>query len=1170
MDKAKKKVYLTLKNSLVNTQDPILKSYSEAQVGMKTPAFILAFKPRGAIVQFFGGVKGFLPVSEMSEAFIKDPKEQFTLGQSVSVKISSVDVEEERILSSCRVASSEDMEKALESLNPGKSIVSASVVEKTKTHVVVDIGTDSVRGVIPIGQLSDDKLITCRSHFKKIKVGEELDNLLVLNKEKATNKFVTLTAKKSMVDSAKAGNMPSELSDIQPDAQLHGYVKNATVKGVFVAFANNLTGLALKQHLSDEEFISDPAEKFEEYQSISCTVLSVDRAQGRFQLTLRKAKKASDQSAKGQEAINSVDESIKKLNEFVPGLTTKAKINSIKDTQVNIQLAENQQGRIDVSQMYDQWEDIVDPKTPLKGNFQKGQVIPVKIIGYHDARNHKFLPISHRNSTHITIECSAKKSDLNTNTPYAGINYDDLKIDTTWIGYVNNHTPDFIWVNLSPSVRGRISMLDLSDDVDSIANVEEAFPIGSAIKCTVIECSNNVLRLSSREAIGTAINEITDVKTGSIIPALVTKTTATSVVVRLNSLDKIFATAYLTDIADVYKDEGSSMAEEYVPRELVKCKVIKVDTSNQKIHVSLRDSECDEEDAQVVDKAIYSAEGVKAGDVVRGFVKNVAQTGLFVALGRDVSARVQIKNLSDAFLSDWKKFFTVNELVKGKVLSVDDNGRIELTLKESVINGKKPEDISSRGLRDLEEGEIVDGIVKRIEEFGVFVRLEGTNNVSGLCHRTQVADVPLSDLSKVFSEGDKVKVKILSVDLEKKRLSLGMKASYFGDDSDVEMESEDEDDEEENEDGTMLDIGNGVEEESSEEEEEEEDDDDEQNVDTLQDGEGLSANFDWTTSILDQTQKSQESDDDDSDEENEEGEAPRKRRKRTKTTVEDKTGSLNTKLPQSVSDYERLLVGSPNSSVLWMNFMAFQLQLSEVDKAREIGNRALKTINFREEEEKFNIWVALLNLENSFGTDESLEEVFKRALQYSDPKTVHLKLLNIYIQSNKLDQAEKLWYTTAKKFGAEDLNIYVNFARFLFEQKNKPEEARDILNRALQALPKNQHREVILKFAQVEFEKGQAERGRTLIEGLISSYPKRVDLWNVFIDQEIKHVKDRNKIEEIFERLFNSSMKLTMKRAKFFFKKWLTYEEKYGDNKKSEYVKAKAADYVKNHGNNNT
>lgn len=81
--------------------------------------------------------------------------------------------------------------------------------------------------------------------------------------------------------------------------------------------------------------------------------------------------------------------------------------------------------------------------------------------------------------------------------------------------------------------------------------------------------------------------------------------------------------------------------------------------------------------------------------------------------------------------------------------------------------------------------------------------------------------------------------------------------------------------------------------------------------------------------------------------------------------------------------------------------MSFQLQLSEVDKAREIGRRALQTINYREEQEKLNVWIALLNLENQFGTDESLETLFKDAARHNDSKTVHLKLAAIFEESEK-------------------------------------------------------------------------------------------------------------------------------------------------------------------------
>jgi rRNA biogenesis protein RRP5 len=83
--------------------------------------------------------------------------------------------------------------------------------------------------------------------------------------------------------------------------------------------------------------------------------------------------------------------------------------------------------------------------------------------------------------------------------------------------------------------------------------------------------------------------------------------------------------------------------------------------------------------------------------------------------------------------------------------------------------------------------------------------------------------------------------------------------------------------------------------------------------------------------------------------------------------------------------------------------MSFQLQLADADKAREIGRRALETIHFREDREKLNVWIALLNLENRFGTEESLEATFKDAARHNDSKTIHLSLANIFDQSEKYD-----------------------------------------------------------------------------------------------------------------------------------------------------------------------
>lgn len=55
------------------------------------------------------------------------------------------------------------------------------------------------------------------------------------------------------------------------------------------------------------------------------------------------------------------------------------------------------------------------------------------------------------------------------------------------------------------------------------------------------------------------------------------------------------------------------------------------------------------------------------------------------------------------------------------------------------------------------------------------------------------------------------------------------------------------------------------------------------------------------------------------------------------------------------------------------------LQATEIEKARSVARRALRTINFREEQEKLNVWLALLNLEHRFGTKVQL---WKSAVLY--------------------------------------------------------------------------------------------------------------------------------------------------------------------------------------------
>ena len=91
-----------------------------------------------------------------------------------------------------------------------------------------------------------------------------------------------------------------------------------------------------------------------------------------------------------------------------------------------------------------------------------------------------------------------------------------------------------------------------------------------------------------------------------------------------------------------------------------------------------------------------------------------------------------------------------------------------------------------------------------------------------------------------------------------------------------------------------------------------------------------------------------------------------------------------------------------------------------------------------------------------------------------------------------------------KKF-SQDPRVWVNYADFLLSSKQNREAGRALLQRAMQALPQDQHKDLISKFAKLEFRSGDPERGRTLFENLLATFKKKSDLYNAFLDMEIKY-----------------------------------------------------------------
>ncbi|KZM27491.1 RNA binding [Ascochyta rabiei] len=120
-DPARHQIQLTLKKSLVNSDVEPWTDYSKLKEGATGPGILVDVRRHGATVRFYGDVKAWLPVAEMSEAYIEDAGRHFAKGQVVNVRVLSVDPEERQLLVSCKDPAAVDTNKeaAFNALSPG-------------------------------------------------------------------------------------------------------------------------------------------------------------------------------------------------------------------------------------------------------------------------------------------------------------------------------------------------------------------------------------------------------------------------------------------------------------------------------------------------------------------------------------------------------------------------------------------------------------------------------------------------------------------------------------------------------------------------------------------------------------------------------------------------------------------------------------------------------------------------------------------------------------------------------------------------------------------------------------------------------------------------------------------------------------------------------------------
>ncbi len=173
-------------------------------------------------------------------------------------------------------------------------------------------------------------------------------------------------------------------------------------------------------------------------------------------------------------------------------------------------------------------------------------------------------------------------------------------------------------------------------------------------------------------------------------------------------------------------------------------------------------------------------ESLHVDDIVEGTVMRFTDYGAFVDLG-GIDGLLHISEISWGKLEHPQEVLQIGDKVKVKILSMnEEKGKISLGLKQTI---PEPWSVIEE---NYQVGQVVNGKVVQIKEYGAFVELEP--GLDGLVHISEVAHKRVNNIADELSIGQEVKAKILEIDKERKRISLSIKETLDADDQAIPEE----------------------------------------------------------------------------------------------------------------------------------------------------------------------------------------------------------------------------------------------------------------------------------------------------------------------------------------------------------------------------------------------
>ena len=292
-------------------------------------------------------------------------------------------------------------------------------------------------------------------------------------------------------------------------------------------------------------------------------------------------------------------------------------------------------------------------------------------------------------------------------------------------------------------------------DITPLMGITQPFQIlkMDKVRGNIVVSRRVVLEETRAEARAELIDTL---KEGSILDGVVKNITDYGAFIDLGGVDG------LLHVTDISWKRINHPAELLSVGQTVKVQVIKFNEDNQRISLGMKQLESDPwQDV---------ANKYQVGEIYKGKVTNITDYGAFVELEDGIEGLVHVSEMS------WTrknvhpgKIVSTSQEVEVKVLEVDaDKRRISLGIKQCTPNP---------WVAYIEEnpvGSIIEGKIKNITEFGLFVGL--SDEIDGMIHLSDISwDKAGEEAVKDYTKGQDIQAKIIDVDVEKERISLGIK-----------------------------------------------------------------------------------------------------------------------------------------------------------------------------------------------------------------------------------------------------------------------------------------------------------------------------------------------------------------------------------------------------------